>query len=1241
MKFLTKIFFALIAFYLLCWVGMAAYFGFAERHKGLLEENLAGVFGRPVSIESLQTTWVGRSPSMQITGLQVQGDGDGPALAFERASVIVSPVSLFTFWPRFTDFAVEKPILEIATLPDNRIQVAGITLSDRKGPGVNRERLLSWLLNQSSTAWHGGEIRWRKKDGSVQKYSDISFVYDRELQSRIAKLTINAPKGRVTAKFTSEGNLLSSEDWDASVELVSGSDQQMLEPGDLSFRVQDGEGLVRLARLNVERIRDFLALSGLAERTRWILDAELSGLLHDVEFTFSGALTRINDWSIKASATDVDFKSLETLPALNNLNGELRANKDRGSFNFTAVNSTFEWNKFYESPLPIDSAKGFFTWHRDENGALVVEMQQGQLTDPNLNLYDLSAEMVFARGNSRVSSFGDLFTVDSVKDLSYHDGDIVVSGSQRSPQPLNLKADAKFDVSDMSALHRYLPKVDKLKAFRGWVRKAYKQGQLENGRARYQGALTPKAIENGDAELEILADFKNVTVDYAPNNDWPPAENSDGSTVLKNDFLTVTPTKLELNGDEVTDGYLTIERIFYRDIVLKLRGKTSTSLSKGMAFVFQGPLIKPENRPQVLPVQPTGGQVDIDVSLALPLAKGGKVSVTGTSTVRNGDVILPEGVPLTDINSVIEFTEDTIKAENITATFLGGKTSASLHTVTPAQPPVMQLKGQGEMVMSELTPWMGEHLLTWFEGKANWEGSLDIDGENLVVNSRSALVGVEITAPKPLAKSAESPSLFTLSMDLGGKRSDGQTPASSLAVTLENLLRADFSEDLAIESPSLFDKALIQVGTVEQPVSLPEGVNFDIEYAQLDLDELIESVIDLAVFEPLNPTENTDFLDALRSVQISTPNAISMYRPFGQFEAVARSKDGWGWSGTLTGDNIEGSLSMLPREDVGRYNFDLAKLIINPLGDVDVPVTPIDPSLMPADYPAFDMKIKRFRMDGRELGALSLSGRPTEESWKLEQFSMNHNGISTTAAGQWANSESSSSITAFDFSTSIEEAENVLTDMDFDGYIKKGRGAFGGTVSWPGAPHEFDYSRLNGNFDLFLKDGELVQVEPGGGKLLGLLNFNAIARRLIFDFRDVFASGLQFDRMRYRGLITNGEAILQDAFILTPAVFVRMEGKLDLDKELIDMDVHISPELGGNLTLLSALANPTAGAVVFITSQLFKDDMRRASFKSYQAKGTWEDFEMVEIDSEGIPIESQANKPSSAPAEPITESPKS
>ena len=122
-----------------------------------------------------------------------------------------------------------------------------------------------------------------------------------------------------------------------------------------------------------------------------------------------------------------------------------------------------------------------------------------------------------------------------------------------------------------------------------------------------------------------------------------------------------------------------------------------------------------------------------------------------------------------------------------------------------------------------------------------------------------------------------------------------------------------------------------------------------------------------------------------------------------------------------------------------------------------------------------------------------------------------------------------------------------------------------------------------------------------------------MARRLIFDFRDVFASGLKFDRMRYAGVLADGKAILSEAFVLSPAAFLRVEGKVDLDKELVDLEVHVSPELGGNLALLSALANPAAGAFVFITQRIFKDEMRNSSFKSYRALGTWEDFEMVEI----------------------------
>ena len=508
----------------------------------------------------------------------------------------------------------------------------------------------------------------------------------------------------------------------------------------------------------------------------------------------------------------------------------------------------------------------------------------------------------------------------------------------------------------------------------------------------------------------------------------------------------------------------------------------------------------------------------------------------------------------------------------------------------------------------------------------------------MVVNGKSDLAGVTVSAPEPLAKSPDESTEFRLFLDLGGTKVDGQKASQQMQVEYADLMRATFQaarpnsteSSSGNDEASLFDRSLVEVGQIDQNSTVDitnlDGVHFKIEHPELNLDDLIESIIDLASFEPTVPTENTDFLDALRSVSIKTPNSIAISRPFGALEARVESKDGWSWEGDIKGDNIEGALSMKPRAEAGFYGFDLSRLVIGPEGENPPALEPIDKSLQPADYPAIKLSIDSFRMDGRNLGALDFYGEPKDEKWSLEKFALVHNGIRTTATGGWGNDQEQGSLTAFDVNTTIDEAEGVLTDMDFDGYVKKGNGSLSGLIEWRGAPHEFDYSRLNGKFDLFVKDGELVQVEPGTGKLLGLLNFNAIARRLVFDFRDLFASGLQFDRMRYRGLLSNGEAILQDAYILTPAVFVRMEGKLDLDKELIDMDVHISPELGGNLTLLSALANPTAGAVVFITSQLFKDDMRRASFVSYQAKGTWEDFEMVEIDSEGVPLDQQQAK---------------
>ena len=377
----------------------------------------------------------------------------------------------------------------------------------------------------------------------------------------------------------------------------------------------------------------------------------------------------------------------------------------------------------------------------------------------------------------------------------------------------------------------------------------------------------------------------------------------------------------------------------------------------------------------------------------------------------------------------------------------------------------------------------------------------------------------------------------------------------------------------------------------------------------------MSAIIDLAQFEPEVSSDNTEFLDAMRSISIVSDSPILLNCGFDELDVSLVSADGASWVGRINAENAAGTMQLNPRENT--YSFDLTHFnLVEQINQGGTPL-PIDYSLSTEDYPSVELRVDDFEFTGKKFGRLELVGKAGVDAWVLEKFEMQREGVKTIGTGQWVNQEKTGSLSSFDFETIISQAETALGDFSFEGFIKKGNGTLTANVNWIGSPHEFDYSRLNGEFDLQVQNGELVKVEPGGGKLLGLLNFNAVSRRLSFDFRDVFATGLSFDRMQYSGLFADGKALMNDAYVFTPAVFVRMGGQIDLVDEEIDMEIHVSPELGGNLALLSALANPAAGAVVYLTQRVFKDELRDNSFISYRALGTWEDFELERFDVNG------------------------
>ncbi len=1234
MKLLLKIVLIVVGLYCLFWGGVAAYFSFAERHKELLEANLGSLFKREVTIEQVRTAWRGAAPIIQINGFKVAGDTeDLPALAFESMSAELEPFSILKLWPKLTDFAVEAPVLEVAHTDDGGLQIAGIPLSANRASGISPKRLISWLMNHQSVSWHDGAVVWRRPNGVLQRYRDVSFVYEREQQNRTLTAATITNKGALAISAEANGNMLEDTDWDATVEVLGDEGQRLLSSDDLSLVVENGRGRAQLKALSVERVRDFLLLTGLSEAARWVIDAQLGGVLNNVQFDFSGPFLRFEQWELIASASDINFLPTERLPGMNHLSGSITATREGGTFRFASDDSNFRWPRWFPEDFNIEQTEGSFRWEMTDPGVIDVYLEEAVFSDGIVQINSLDAHCRVNTRYRKVGVLADWFTAGPIEDLRFEDGQIV---SRSENAPLFLQAKANLSISDMGDTSRYLPADPRVQKLINWWEGAFVTGVVESADLSFEGPLNLNAIRDGSAQIRGIAEFENVVLDYGFQRDWPVLRRGAGTLELDNQGLTITPKRAWIEQDELKSGVVTIKPIFEKGRVLNIKGEMESTLETVADFLFEGPLLSDAQKKlqaeQPFPLTAQGGVVDADVDVTIPLNDIKNTKVDGRATVSAGRLILPPNVALENIRTNMTFTEASASAERIRADFLGGTVEAKLSTTEVAQPPKLKLTGSGRADVAELQPWIGEHLLSWFQGEADWVGEVKIEDATVMIDLNSELEGVTVSAPAPLKKDAQSLSNLNFAM-----RTGGQSVVPELALDYGDHLRVHMLGDPAKQN-LLLDRARIVVADEARSVPRlsPPGVNFMVEKQQFDLDAWLEAIIELASLEttPLAEGEvaDTTFLDAMRTVQIESAQTQFLGRPFGPLRVSAVTTDGNDWIGTLKGDNMDGTIKAKPRTADPRYDLNLAyfHLVEAPKGIT--PPEPINPDLRPADYPTVSLNANTFVVDKKKLGRLLIEGAPTADSWNISQVSLDNTDISTTGSGQWINDEESGSNSSLSLITTIDEAGGVLDEMQFNDLIRQGQGRFNGELRWIGAPHEFDFARLNGEFDLQVKDGELIRVESGAGRLIGLLNFNSILRRLTLDFRDVFSSGLKFDKMQYTGIIAEGKAIMREAFMLSPAVFVQMEGNIDLHREEIDMEIHASPELGGNLALLSAIANPTAGAVVFLTQRIFKDQMRSNSLLSYRALGTWKDFELAEIDSDGQPVSKKPskNKPSGA-----------
>ncbi len=137
-----------------------------------------------------------------------------------------------------------------------------------------------------------------------------------------------------------------------------------------------------------------------------------------------------------------------------------------------------------------------------------------------------------------------------------------------------------------------------------------------------------------------------------------------------------------------------------------------------------------------------------------------------------------------------------------------------------------------------------------------------------------------------------------------------------------------------------------------------------------------------------------------------------------------------------------------------------------------------------------------------------------------------------------------------------------------------------------------------------------MKIEPGFGKLLGVLSLQSLPRRISLDFRDVFSEGFAFDEIIGNVRIVNGVMSTDNLALIGPAAKVNIAGETDLAKETQRLAVRVQPSLSGGVSAGAALlflANPIVGAAVgagsLLAQKVLKDPIEQMFTLSVHGHG--------------------------------------
>ena len=175
---------------------------------------------------------------------------------------------------------------------------------------------------------------------------------------------------------------------------------------------------------------------------------------------------------------------------------------------------------------------------------------------------------------------------------------------------------------------------------------------------------------------------------------------------------------------------------------------------------------------------------------------------------------------------------------------------------------------------------------------------------------------------------------------------------------------------------------------------------------------------------------------------------------------------------------------------------------------------------------------------------------------------------------------------------------------------------------WGQIPRKTDITSGNGILNIKVKDGEINTQNRVPGSVLSLFSFSELPKRLLLDFRDVFAEGFIFDRLEADVVFKDNIAYTCNLSIYSSTADVIILGGTNIRERTYNQIVIVQPAISDLLPGGAVMfGGPAAAASMFLLTKILRRPLKDAGLAYYSVNGSWDKPLIEEVKGDEIDLE--------------------